>query len=182
LAILYRSIVSANNATIDANRAWISAVTAYIRPPRLGAPITYKVVYENIGESPAVGLHWRFDNGYFLTPPDDDGTKIHVSDNTTCADLEPTNGGNVEFPRGGTPIAGAIPHTFSGSSDTVTHATMWDQDMLNDRHRFYVQGCVAYSTMGQVGRPELCFNYIPTHEGGKLDFDVGGCPSGWGAE
>lgn len=182
LFALFRSIAVADMATIESNRAWVSPVTAYIGWPNLGKPIAYQIVYENTGHAPALGLNWRFDNGYFPTPADNDGRKVNIRENSTYADLEPKKGGTVEFPRSSIAIEGAIPHNFSGSSDKTLHPVVADQDMLDDKHRFYVQGCVAYSTMGRVGRSKFCFYYIPTRKNGVLNFDVDACPAGWSAD
>jgi hypothetical protein len=160
----------AQQGTIEANRAWINPFFAYLGSPlRLNEKLHYSIVYQNAGRAPASGINWRFEDGYFDTPPDDDGSKIKIGPNETCKGLRPTETGGIEFP----PAQGITekqreeqmrPHEFVMMSKT----TNVDESMLNSEHRFYVQGCVAYWTMSIIGRSKFCFYYVLTDKNADL--------------
>jgi hypothetical protein len=157
------SVIVARDATIDANRAWIMPIFAHIGLPlQLKQPIQFSIDYQNVGRAPATHIHSRFDAGYFDVPPNEDGSKIKVRQNVTCDGLMPDETGGTEFPiPSNLPANERGPHNLDGNSmnSNIAHKLVVDQAMLNGRHRFYVQGCIAYSTMEIPGRSKFCFYF-----------------------
>lgn len=156
---LVASIQEAHNGNIDANRAWIEPVIIGrmpLYPLKVGSPVGYFVEYQNVGKSPAININWKLDNGYFDRPPKDDGSKIKIRRNATCDGLLPAPNGLVEYPRAET-VHSTQPHLFTGVSDEMDTKVEIDQDFIDERHHFFVQGCVAYATLTTVGRSQFCF-------------------------
>ena len=153
------SIKHADNGNIDANRAWINPVIMQVGAWKKDNPINYFIFYRNEGKSPATGLAWNFDNGTFDSPINDDGRKIVVPPNYFCNDLWPTAGGAVEFPSSLIRFPGEGAHAYSGASDNTKTRVVVDDSILGGQKRFFVQGCVAYSTMTIIGRSQFCFYY-----------------------
>jgi hypothetical protein len=153
---------SAKDTLIISQRAWIDPLFVRLEPPTYGAPIVYRVTYQNVGHSPATDLNWAFDNGFREAEQQGSFERFDSGLNSTCDGLTPDDSGAaIEFPppQGVSPTD-YTPHFLPGRSNgpRVKHKITADLDMINGGHHFYVQGCIVYRTMGIIGKSRFCFS------------------------
>jgi hypothetical protein len=171
LGFVYLSIIHADQGTIDANRAWLAPTgiwhnrqEAYIA----GQPVSYMLLFRNIGKSPALRLNWKIENGYVtVTGQKLDVSKTTFSQEDMCLGMNASDESGVVWPDATQPTytAGdgfplpALPvqsdDLGSGPKIKVT------QGMIDGTEAFYIRGCVAYATMTIIGKSSFCFYLNP---------------------
>jgi hypothetical protein len=131
----------------------------------------------NVGHGPALFLNWDSDSGTIDPPPNRDWAKASVQPNNTCDGLMPDKKtGGSSWPNDPTV---ATKHRLLQSKPRV-YVT---KDIELGQKYTYVRGCVAYQTMGIVGRTSFCFIFVPTGTAdGHLTGDAVDCPAAFWAE
>jgi hypothetical protein len=168
-------------ATVASNRGWLAVQGARLGSPLvLNEPIKYQILFKNTGKSPVTEPEWR--DQYATVPAPAlsqqkiiDFNDIHMSDNETCEHLSPAVANGVVYPEGN--------GTANRSTTSSGHWLLADQSVLNGTTYVYFRGCVAYNTMGIIGKSGYCYILIVVHgDGGPVSENIADCPTGSSAE
>lgn len=176
LAAMQQANRDAQKSFIDGNRGWISPFAAQPTIDRVSV-MGFSITFSNVGKSPAQYLNWSTKTDTILPPPGLDWSKSSMSRNSTCDGLLPdhTKGG-VIYPS----VPGQVPWTRQVASDPPIAL---DNDIKSGKRLTFVEGCVAYETMGIVGRSGFCFAFQPmTSEKGVIKGEALQCSTGARAE
>jgi hypothetical protein len=147
------NIRHADQGTIDANRAWIAPYTVQpIGKTALGG-IMFEVTFLNTGKTPALGLNWKTDSGTKETPANLNWSLITFDRNATCDGLLPIPQGPVSYAH----APGEILYTRRADTDGKV---LFDS-ISDGKSILYLRGCVAYMTMGVIGRSAFCWMLDP---------------------
>lgn len=145
---VWRSVLEAREATIDANRAWIAPIDASLEHPlsKDDDKVMVSVSVLNTGHSPALDTVY---SAIIDAAPDG-----HISDKRPCASTIPKKGQAALFPSDH--LGGAL--SFSAQFPTDKNPIA---DVMAARQILYVMGCSAYRTMGQTHHTGFCFYLQP---------------------
>ncbi|HEY5329325.1 MAG TPA: hypothetical protein VIJ79_05530 [Acidobacteriaceae bacterium] len=156
-------------------RAWVSPVGAeLVTPIESGFPIRAQIVFENPGGEPA------FDLNYAETPEItpiargqfQDWNSISFSRNEKCDKLEPREGGEVLYPKVITPTRLQVVQT-----DTAANRFIFSVALLGSG-TFFINGCVAYKTLGETHKSAFCFFLPPIPGKPSKEWAFSACPTG----
>jgi hypothetical protein len=157
--------------TVGANRAWIFITRAMPEIEKTNSVIAFNVDYIDVGKSPATSLNWKLENGLVAPPQTTDWSQLKIERNSTCDDLMPndTSGDALfpDYPQGRTPMWRAPSNP----------AVFMNDDIRTRTHLLFVKGCVAYRTMGKIGRSSFCRAYTPVVSAdGSVEWQWAKCP------
>jgi len=157
----------------NAGRAWVSPITMQLdRPLSAGFPLMFHLVIQNSGREPALAFAIRLvPNVISNIPPITDWDSAAFPKNQTCDSLYPVDGGGVVYPG-----AGAI--TRSDALRDIGMNRLAFAATVNQTSIFYIEGCIAYLTLGKPHKSGFCYFLKPPFEssGAGLDFKI--CPTG----
>lgn len=174
LGFVYLGIIHSDEATIEANRAWLAPTgiwhnkqEAYV----VGQPINYMILFRNIGKSPAIRLNWNIENGYVqVADRIIDVSKTTFSQDDMCIGMDASDESGVVWPDPTQPTYTAsegfpLP-SLPVQSDELKRGPKIKvtQAMIDGTEAFYVRGCIAYSTITIVGKSSFCF-YLNPYKG-----------------
>jgi hypothetical protein len=167
-------------ATVASNRGWLATEQATLAYQlALNEPIEYIISFKNTGRSPVTDQGWSIDYGTIQAPAKSkdgiiDFNDVHMSDNKTCDHLYPTDTNDVVYPGDD---GGRNLHTAEPKKLLVV-----DQAIISGAKYAYFRGCIAYHTMGIVGKSGYCFIIIRFTDMGGLVQEIHKCQSGLSAE
>jgi hypothetical protein len=150
LLVLGLQLYEAHTATVEANRAWIAPINAILEGPLIkGQPVPVEVIYQNTGKEPAIDTNNGGDSGITmpLSPAEADQQQLvgpFRNAESKCVGVKPRGGSPAIFPTG--PVQMSIERTV-----------LADDAILNGSRTFYVEGCIAYNTMGETHTSSYCF-------------------------
>jgi len=155
--------------TVGANRAWIAVTRAM--PVTVNGLIAFDVDYIDVGKGPATSMNWKLENGLVARPQTTDWSQVKIERNSTCDDLMPNDvsGDSIfpEYPQGKTPMWRAASNPPMVIND----------DIKTGAHLLFVKGCVAYRTMGKIGRSSFCRAYtVAVGTDGSVEWQWAKCP------
>jgi hypothetical protein len=158
-------------SVIESNRAWIAIPRTTPVIDRQTYAIHFEMNYTNVGKGPALNLNWKIKNGLVNPPPNKDWSNLKMDRNSTCDKLMPDDtAGAVSFPEDPKELA----RKWRAPSDPIAFVT---DDMRSGNSYLFVQGCVAYRTVGIIGRSSFCAIYVPTNPGSPiLEMEFDECP------
>ncbi|MDR3537202.1 MAG: hypothetical protein P4L71_11945 [Acetobacteraceae bacterium] len=146
LIALYLSISDADDATVQANRAWLAPGFLTLNEPVESGAIVVRLHVQDTGHQPAIGMRSRIK--YYTAdyiPEGLGGLEAYnaIKDlNATCVGLDPDRDqGPVVYP-GDTKV-------WIINEDNDSEAKARAQDVAARRKTLVVEGCIAYLTFGQ---------------------------------
>jgi hypothetical protein len=167
-------------ATVASNRGWLAVETATIPDPlKLNQPIEYVISFKNSGKSPATDQQWSDEYGTVSAPVmSKDGiidfNDIHLTENKTCDHLTPTDTNDVIYPDDS--------EHRNLSTTKINNYLTADQPIIDGTRYIYLRGCIAYRTMGIVGKSGYCYIVLRFTDKRGLTQEIHKCPSGISAE
>jgi hypothetical protein len=161
-------------------RAWIAPLAMQFTEPLVSGQkqISVRVIYENTGKEPAIGIaNMQSGKVIPLPPPPFDWDKLPVAENTTCLKLKPLPGQTVSYPS--VPLAQYKQYDLSVNGENGSDVTSAAVDsILQARATIYVNGCFAYITSNTTHRSAYCF-YLAPESGVPMDkWEFKNCATG----
>jgi hypothetical protein len=143
----------AHDALVASNRAWLGPIDAILNGPiQTGQQIKVLIVFENTGKEPALDVSNIAGGG--ITMPFSAAEAAQQQRTgpfggvpfNACAQVAPQDGYPAIFPTATRHMQADIQQTFIA-----------DEAILNGSRTFFVHGCAAYRTMGEIHTSEYCF-------------------------
>ena len=145
--------VQANKSYVAGNRAWLGPVDAVLDGPiQKDKPIKVLIVFENTGKGPALDVYNVAGGGITMPFSREEAAQqqrtgpFGGSAVDACANITPHDGYPAIFPDTNRPLQANVQQVFNA-----------DDAVLNGQRTFFVHGCAAYRTMGEVHTSEYCF-------------------------
>jgi hypothetical protein len=148
----------------DDQRAWIALRGAEItRPAQRGETLEFEVIYENTGKQPAFNVAHQNSIGVMDVPLDARGTAywehMMLPQNAVCDTLETINTkaswiGKTAFPG----------QRYRDVAYIFTDPKGIPDEFLARKSTFWVQGCIAYKTLGKFWFSPYCLYLYPAKD------------------
>ena len=148
--MLSLQLFEAHTATVEANRAWIAPVNAILEGPLIkGQPVPVEVIYQDTGKGPALDNNNSGDTGITMPMSAAEAAEQQLvgpfrDTGNKCVGLKPKSGGPAIYPTGNVQMS-------------IERTVPADDFLLSGSRTFYVEGCFAYRTMGEVHDSSYCF-------------------------
>ena len=140
--------------TKQSERAWLSPVAGLLQQPfEVDKVIRIAVAFTNTGREPAFDVTYAQENAIVKAPAFDDWATFSVGKNNTCDGLMPRPGALAVYPSSAG-LATAFRTFDSGSGTNPLTAT---KSVIDGTFTYYMHGCVAYRTFGDVHHSAFCF-------------------------
>jgi hypothetical protein len=137
-------------------RAWLSVAgmqTTY--QPMVGNPIYYRIGVQNTGKEPATDVHIATQNGTVDPNKEMNIDTLDVPENKTCSGLKPQPGGIDILPTG---VYGTSRNSAQGDNGLLAN-----QDIIDGKTYYLVEGCYAYRTFEATHHTAFCQVYVIEH-------------------
>lgn len=161
-----------HDTLVAANRAWLAPIEArMLGQPTLGVPLTYDIIYGNVGKEPALGFVAQEDVGIIDVPPPLT-TLYSVFPKTLlrdiCSRTKEADDSPARYP------SALRDYIYRVSTEQIRIT----QEILDGSKAIYVNGCFAYKTFGRERKSEYCFIFLPASASGERTFRSVSCPYG----